>query len=110
MRGKMPGAETVLCILNGAARSGAAEGQRQQIAEALAKIAGAVEIATPADCGGIERCAREAVRRGTKLVIAAGGDGTVNAVANALAGTETALAVLPLGTLNHFAKDVGVPL
>ena len=44
------------------------------------------------------------------MVVAAGGDGTMNAVASALIGTETAMGVLPLGTLNHFAKDLKIPL
>jgi len=43
-------------------------------------------------------------------IVAGGGDGTVNAVAGKLAGTETPLGVLPMGTLNHFAKDAGIPL
>jgi diacylglycerol kinase family enzyme len=43
-------------------------------------------------------------------VVAAGGDGTVNAVASKLIGTEIRFGILPLGTLNHFAKDIGVPL
>ena len=43
-------------------------------------------------------------------VVAAGGDGTVSTVASALAGTKKPLGVLPRGTLNHFAKDLGLPL
>jgi diacylglycerol kinase family enzyme len=41
--------------------------------------------------------------------IAAGGDGTVNAVAHAVAGTSRSMGVLPVGTLNHFAQDLGLP-
>jgi diacylglycerol kinase family enzyme len=44
------------------------------------------------------------------LVVGGGGDGTIAAVAAALVGTNTALGVLPMGTLNHFAKDLGIPL
>jgi diacylglycerol kinase family enzyme len=51
-----------------------------------------------------------ALAEGHKLIVAGGGDGTVNAVAGKLAGTGIALGVLPMGTLNHFAKDLGIPL
>jgi diacylglycerol kinase family enzyme len=44
------------------------------------------------------------------IVVASGGDGTISAVAGALAGSETPLGVIPAGTLNHFAKDLGIPL
>jgi diacylglycerol kinase family enzyme len=54
--------------------------------------------------------ADDAVKQGARLVIAGGGDGTVSAVASRLVDTEAALGVLPLGTLNHFAKDLGIPL
>ncbi len=54
--------------------------------------------------------ARQAAESGEKTVVAGGGDGTVSAVAGALIGTEAALGVLPLGTLNHFARDLGIPL
>ncbi len=54
--------------------------------------------------------ARRAVGEGFETVVAAGGDGTVGAVASALVGSDVALGVAPLGTLNHFAKDLGIPL
>ncbi len=53
--------------------------------------------------------ARSASAR-TAVVVAAGGDGTVGGVAAGLVGTSTVLGVLPLGTLNHFAKDLHIPL
>lgn len=53
---------------------------------------------------------RRAVRERSHIIVAAGGDGTLNAVAAALVDTDVALGIVPLGTLNHFAKDVGIPL
>src|SRR2546429_5474235 len=54
--------------------------------------------------------ARQLLQSGLRTLIAAGGDGTVSAVAAAIAGSEATLGVLPLGTLNHFAKDLKLPL
>lgn len=53
---------------------------------------------------------QRAVAAGAPIVVAGGGDGTINAVASILVGTDSMLGVLPLGTLNHFAKDLGIPL
>jgi diacylglycerol kinase family enzyme len=54
--------------------------------------------------------AKRAVKDDYQTIVAGGGDGTINAVAGVLAGTTKTLGVLPLGTLNHFAKDLRLPL
>src|SRR5687767_6889695 len=54
--------------------------------------------------------ARQAVADGNDIVVAGGGDGTLSATASALAGTDVVFGVLPVGTLNHFARDLGLPL
>ncbi|MGJ8671426.1 diacylglycerol/lipid kinase family protein [Rubritalea sp.] len=50
------------------------------------------------------------VAKGEPVVLAAGGDGTLNAVIQELAGSETALGVLPAGTMNVFAREMGIPV
>jgi YegS/Rv2252/BmrU family lipid kinase len=63
---------------------------------------------TRSDPGGGQT--RAALGAGVDVVIAAGGDGTVRACAEQLAGTDTALAILPFGTGNLLAANLGVPL
>lgn len=53
--------------------------------------------------------AAAAVKKGVKLIVAAGGDGTMSAVAGALSGGKSAMGLLPMGTLNHLARDLGIP-
>jgi YegS/Rv2252/BmrU family lipid kinase len=61
------------------------------------------------DGGECEVRAKAIAERGDKLVIVGGGDGSISAAASTLAGSDTVLGVLPLGTLNHFARDLGIP-
>lgn len=58
----------------------------------------------------LDAAVRRVLDLGPDVVVAGGGDGTMSTVAERLAGTDTALGILPLGTLNHFAKDLGIPL
>jgi diacylglycerol kinase (ATP) len=57
-----------------------------------------------------ERLAREAVRSGVDLVLASGGDGTITACVGRVAGSRVPLAVLPCGTGNLLARNLGLPL
>src|SRR5436190_7651154 len=57
----------------------------------------------------IEETARAAVEKGASLIIVGGGDGSVSSAAQALVGRQATLAILPLGTLNQLARDLGVP-
>lgn len=57
----------------------------------------------------IEAAFRDMVSAGASRILVAGGDGTIATAAGALVGQQTELAILPGGTLNHFATDLGIP-
>jgi len=69
-----------------------------------------VELKLTEQAGDAPRLTREAVERNVEVVIAVGGDGTINEVIQELAGSETALGVLPSGTVNSWARETGIPL
>ncbi|MBI5282233.1 MAG: NAD(+)/NADH kinase [Candidatus Solibacter usitatus] len=79
-----------------------------QAAERLQALLGRLVLqpTTGPDTAG--RLAREAIAAGSRLIIAAGGDGTVNEVVNGMAGSEVPLAVLPAGTANVLATETGI--
>jgi diacylglycerol kinase family enzyme len=58
----------------------------------------------------VAREIRDRLGRGIRLFVAAGGDGTVHHVVQALVYSEAVFAIIPTGTFNHFARDIGVPL
>ena len=86
----------------------AGAGSAKAAAKALHEGGGAFAV-EEVDAAALAGRLREAVARGAERVLVAGGDGTIATAATALAGSETALAVLPGGTLNHFARDQGIP-
>jgi len=77
---------------------------------ALFRAAGCDADLVPLEKGQDVAAAARAASARAEIVVAAGGDGTVNRVAAGLMGTAAILAVLPIGTLNHFAKDLRIPL
>ena len=92
-------------IFNPAARSERAERFRDRI-QALDPAAVVRPTGGPGDAAAL---ATQAVKEGFRTIVAAGGDGTINEVVNGLAGSDATLGLLPLGTMNVFAAELGIP-
>ena len=95
-------------ILNATAGRGSTPEAIADLRARFARRGLEAEIHAGADGADISRIARELMRTAPPLLVAAGGDGTVSCVASHVRQSQTALGVLPLGTLNHFARDIGV--
>jgi diacylglycerol kinase family enzyme len=96
-------------ILNrggGSAMPGVEERLRARFADAGADAE--IRVETPESLA--EAFRQAAAAEGLDAVVAGGGDGTIGTAAAALAGTGRPLGIVPLGTLNHFARDAGIPL
>ena len=92
-------------ILNPAAHSERANRWRARV-ESLAR---GCTVRATARRGEAETLARHAVSEGFAKIVAAGGDGTINEVVNGLAGSTATLGLLPIGTVNVFAMELGLP-
>ena len=77
--------------------------------ERVESIVGGCPIRITSHAGEAKSLAKRAVEEGFRCVVAAGGDGTVNHVANGIAGSNAALGILPMGTVNVFALELGLP-
>jgi diacylglycerol kinase (ATP) len=111
MRDRLPTNLQVLIVYNPAA------GQSPDLKTTLDRVANLwrdlgwqVQIAATTAPGDATTKAKTAAQSGYNAVIAAGGDGTVNEVMNGLVGTDTALGVLPLGTVNIWAREMGLSM
>lgn len=97
-------------ILNASSGADDKERVREALSETLKERGREAVIQLARSGAELMEMAHRAVSEDCRPVIAGGGDGTINAVASVLVGTNRPLGVLPLGTLNHFAKDLHIPL
>ena len=97
-------------LLNAAAglRPGQVQGGAARVRELFASVGLEAEV-REVPGPGLLAAAREAAASDADVVVMGGGDGTMSAGAGGLAGTGKPMGLLPLGTLNHFARDLGIP-
>jgi diacylglycerol kinase family enzyme len=103
-------AAAIPVIVNEAAGRGHHDGDIEALLEAFRAAGGEARVFAVRGGDDMVELTRGMLREGHAVVVAGGGDGTVSTVASVVAGSNAALGVLPLGTLNHFAKDLGIPL
>jgi YegS/Rv2252/BmrU family lipid kinase len=97
-------------IVNASSGAGVRAEVRQRLVDAFEAAGAPARISLAAAGADLVRLAHSAAHGDAKTVVAGGGDGTMSSVAAALIGSDKTLGVLPLGTMNHFAKDLGIPL
>jgi diacylglycerol kinase family enzyme len=99
-------------VFNSGSGHGVDEEVRQTLAQACAADGRQAHLLSVEDAGTLGQVAREAVTRAQAvggIVVAVGGDGTINAVAQATLGSGCAFGVLPRGTFNYFSRTHGIP-
>jgi diacylglycerol kinase family enzyme len=96
-------------LLNAASGPGPEPGDAA-VRAAFAAVGRDADITVLDECASLDGTLRQVLHARPPRLVAGGGDGTVAAVASQLVDGDTALGVLPLGTLNHFAKDLGIPV
>ena len=103
----MPSTKDIALILHGAR---ADHPPVRHLVEWVRERGHNVRVRVTWEKGDAETLAREAAATGADVVVAAGGDGTVNEVVNGLDGSDVPFGIVPIGTANDFAKQVGIPL
>jgi YegS/Rv2252/BmrU family lipid kinase len=97
-------------ILNAGSGESTREDAAERVAESFRKGGVEARISVADNGERLGELAKRSVSGDATTIVAAGGDGTINAVASTLIDTGKTLGVLPFGTLNHFAKDLKIPL
>jgi diacylglycerol kinase family enzyme len=100
----------IAVVLNATSGQGTAPKVAERLKEIFAQAGRDGRITLAAGGSEVNAAMRRAVEAGCEILVAGGGDGTINCGAAAAIGRKIPLGVLPLGTLNHFAKDLGIPL
>jgi diacylglycerol kinase (ATP) len=110
VRADTPRSGRVFVIMNPMAGTAAGEAIRAALADSFVERQSQVEIHETDEGDDVGAVVRDRLAKGVDLVVAAGGDGTVSAVADALVGTGVALGILPVGTTNVLARELDIPL
>lgn len=105
----MPQSRFTKIIINAHSGFSDKEEVRRQLSEIFTAGGVTADISIAKNGAEVSKLARTAAGENWSVIVAGGGDGTINAVASAVVGTEKTLGILPLGTLNHFARDLKIP-
>lgn len=97
-------------IVNASAGSGCGDEEIAKLRDAFDATGAQADIIAARSGEELHSIARRAALEKPPVIVAGGGDGTINAVASALVGTGIALGIVPLGTFNHFARDLHIAL
>jgi diacylglycerol kinase (ATP) len=97
-------------VVNPTAGGGRSVRAEQVVIKTLADVGIDCEVVRTQNPGDGIAAAREATRSGCELVLVAGGDGTINEVINGMVGSNAALGIIPVGSVNVLARDLGIPL
>jgi diacylglycerol kinase family enzyme len=100
----------IAVVLNDTSGTGDCAAKARQLLEIFAAAGREARVTVAAGGSELRAAIQREVEQGCDVLVAGGGDGTVNTAASILVDRDTPLGILPLGTLNHFAKDLGIPL
>jgi YegS/Rv2252/BmrU family lipid kinase len=101
--------KSLVLLINNPVAKKSSENKIKQACSIFTSKGFSVEVFVTKQKGDAENFARNSLKENPAIIVAAGGDGTVNEIANGIVGSEIPLAILPLGTTNVLAKEIGIP-
>jgi YegS/Rv2252/BmrU family lipid kinase len=97
-------------IINATSGTGHSESAFENLRRLFDELGVQVQIIPARDGEHLQQHARRLMKSSPPLIVVGGGDGTISSIAQITRGTGTALGILPMGTLNHFARDLALPI